>query len=72
MSSGKSNFTPEGRKAFEPMPAELAAFVAVASDNIALIRAQKKEEAFAFLADKTIPARNSLLGPLGSRKETPR
>ncbi|KQP02141.1 methyl-accepting chemotaxis protein [Pseudorhodoferax sp. Leaf265] len=43
-----------------------AAFWKVGEQNIQLIRDGRKEEAFAFLVDSTIPARNTLLGVLAT------
>jgi methyl-accepting chemotaxis protein len=66
---GRSMVTDAGRKAFEPLPALMQAFWAVGAENLRLIEAGKKEEAFAFLADKTVPARNLLLAPLAAEKQ---
>jgi methyl-accepting chemotaxis protein len=60
----KGLFTPAGRERFGAVPPALANFWRVGEDNIKLIQAGKKEEAFAFLVDKTIPARNQLLEQL--------
>jgi len=65
---GRAMSTPAGREAFVPMPALLRDFVAVATENVKLIQAGRKDEAFAFLVDKTIPARNRLLQPLNAEK----
>jgi methyl-accepting chemotaxis protein len=65
---GRANFTDEGRMAFEPMPALLEEFIEVAGENVRLIRADQKAEAFAFLADRTVPTRNQLLDPLAMEK----
>ena len=59
----------EGRKVFEPMPALMEEFWRVGALNIALIQAGKRDEAFAYLVDTTIPARNRLLAPLGAEKD---
>jgi methyl-accepting chemotaxis protein len=66
---GKANFTEAGRKAFEPMPAALKGFVDAAGENVKLIRADQKAEAFAFLVERTVPARNLLLAPLATEKK---
>ena len=65
---GKAMDSPEGRAAFAPMPGLLVDFVRVAGENIGLIRDGRKAEAFAFLADRTVAARNRLLGPLAAEK----
>jgi methyl-accepting chemotaxis protein len=57
-------FTPEGKKRFAHLPPRMAGFWEAGAANLALIEAGKKEEAFAFLVDKTIPARNALLDDL--------
>jgi methyl-accepting chemotaxis protein len=60
----KGLFTQAGRDRFASVPPVVADFWRVGGENIALIQAGKKEEAFAFLVDKTIPARNALLEQL--------
>ncbi|CAN7597777.1 methyl-accepting chemotaxis protein [Acidovorax sp. LjRoot194] len=65
---GKNMIDEEGRQAFAPLPALMTEFWAVGEENVKLIQAGKKEEAFAFLVDKTIPARNRLLQPLAAEK----
>jgi methyl-accepting chemotaxis protein len=57
----KRLFTPEGKENFKSLPPLFADFWKVGGANIALIKEGKKEEAFAFLVDNTIPARNRLL-----------
>ncbi|MCD6665734.1 MAG: methyl-accepting chemotaxis protein [Hydrogenophaga sp.] len=54
-------FSPEGKAHFKTLPPMLAEFWKVGEANIALIQSGQKEEAFAFLVDRTIPARNVLL-----------
>ena len=54
-------FSPEGRRRFVPVPDLLREFWRVGDLNLALIREGRKDEAFAFLVDRTIPARNALL-----------
>ena len=66
---GKAMATPAGRQAFEPMPALMKPFLALAGDTVKLIQDRKNDEAFAFLADKLVPARNQLLGPLAKEKK---
>ncbi|MFY8088674.1 MAG: methyl-accepting chemotaxis protein, partial [Rubrivivax sp.] len=66
---GKAMTTDAGRQAFKPMPALLEQFKQVATQNIELVQQGRKAEAFAFLVDKTIPARNALLAPLTAEKE---
>jgi methyl-accepting chemotaxis protein len=65
---GQGMTTAQGREAFAPLPDLAKAFWAVGGENIQLIQAGKKEEAFAFLADQTVPARNRLLAPLAAEK----
>ena len=57
-------FTEAGKKNFAPIPPMLAAFWEVGASNIALIQSGQTEEAFAYLVDRTIPARNALLEQL--------
>ena len=56
-------FTQAGKDQFAKtkIPDLMAKFWEVGGENIKLITDGKKEEAFAFLVDKTIPARNQLL-----------
>ena len=65
---GKAMATPAGLEAFKPLPALMTPFLALAGDTVKLIQADNKEEAFAFLADKLVPARNQLLAPLAAEK----
>ena len=65
---GKNMMDEDGRRAFAPLPSLMTEFWAVGEENVQLIQAGKKEEAFAFLVDKTIPARNRLLQPLAAEK----
>jgi methyl-accepting chemotaxis protein len=60
----KRLFTPEGKENFKSIPPMVDEFWKVGGANIALIKEGKKEEAFAFLVDNTIPARNRLLKQL--------
>ena len=57
-------FTQSGRDRFATMHPVVANFWRVGEENLKLIQAGKKDEAFAFLVDKTIPARNQLLEQL--------
>ncbi len=66
---GQGMLEPAGREAFAPLPALMDEFWAQGEANVALIQAGKKDEAFAFLVDKTIPARNRLLAPLAAEKK---
>jgi methyl-accepting chemotaxis protein len=65
----KGLFTQAGRDRFASLPPVVANFWRVGEENIALIQAGKKDEAFAFLNDKTIPARNQLLEQLANTVE---
>ncbi|MFN9012889.1 MAG: methyl-accepting chemotaxis protein [Pseudomonadota bacterium] len=66
---GKAQFTPEGKAAFTPMPALMREFWEIGGQNVRLIQEGRKAEAFAFLVDRTIGARNALLAPLAREKE---
>ena len=66
---GKGMVDEEGRAAYRPLPALMDTFWKIGEENVALIQAGRKEESFAFLVDKTIPARNALLAPLGLEKK---
>ncbi len=66
---GRGMIDEDGRRAFAPLPALMQSFWAIGADNVKLIQGDKKDEAFAFLVDKTIPARNALLTPLGLEKK---
>ena len=57
----KRLFTPEAKDHFKTLPPLLADFWKVGGDNINLIKEGRKEEAFAFLVDSTIPAGDRLL-----------
>lgn len=60
----KALMTPEGKRRFAVLPPLLEKFWEVGTENIKLIQAGQKAEAFAYLVDKTIPARNVLLTQL--------
>ena len=66
---GKAMTTDAGRQAFVPLPALAQEFWAIGGENIKLIKEGKMAEAFAYLVDKTIPARNRLLAPLAGEKK---
>ncbi|RYF23792.1 MAG: methyl-accepting chemotaxis protein [Comamonadaceae bacterium] len=66
---GDDMISEEGRRAYAPLPPLMQTFWTVGEQNLALIQAGRKEEAFAFLVDQTIPARNRLLAPLAAEKE---
>ena len=66
---GEGMIDDEGRAVFRPLPALMDGFWKAGEENVALIQAGRKEEAFAFLVDKTIPARNALLAPLAQEKK---
>ena len=66
---GRGMVTQEGRAAFAPLPPLMREFFAVADENVVLIRTGRKAEAFAFLADRTVPIRNRLLAPLAAEKK---
>ncbi|MDQ7746929.1 methyl-accepting chemotaxis protein [Hydrogenophaga pseudoflava] len=57
----KRLFSPQGKAHFVKLPPAVAEFWKVGEANIALIKEGKKDEAFVFLVDKTIPTRNALL-----------
>jgi methyl-accepting chemotaxis protein len=57
-------YTQAGRERFASLPPVVANFWRVGEENLKLIQEGKKEEAFGFLVDKTIPARNQLLEQL--------
>ena len=59
----------DGRKAFAPLPALMDEFWRHGEANVVLINEGRKDEAFAYLVDKTIPARNALLVPLSNEKK---
>lgn len=54
-------FSDEGRQRFAPVRGLVAQFWQVGEANLALIQQGKRDEAFDFLVQKTIPARNALL-----------
>ena len=54
-------FSPEGKAHFGSLPPLVAGFWKAGEANMALIQQGQKDEAFAYLVDVTIPARNALL-----------
>ena len=58
-----------GKAAFSPMQGLAVQFWVVATQNPALIERGEKDAAFAYLVDKTVPARNALLAPLAAEKK---
>jgi methyl-accepting chemotaxis protein len=62
-------YTPAGREAVAAMKPLLAAFWVVGEQNIKLLQAEQKDDAFVMLVDKTIPARNQLLAVLAEEKD---
>jgi methyl-accepting chemotaxis protein len=65
----KGLFTPAGRERFATLPPVMADFWRVGEENLKLIQAGRKDEAFAFLVDQTIPARNALLKQLSQTEK---
>ncbi len=63
---GVSDQEDRGGVGSRPLPGAMNAFFAAATANIELIKAGNKDEAMAFLVDKTIPARNAFLTPLSA------
>ncbi len=57
----KALYTESGRQRFAKLKPTVAAFWQAGEANLKLITDGKKTEAFAFLVDKTIPARNEVL-----------
>jgi len=66
---GEKLITAEGKAAFAAMQPVVADFWATAGENVALIKAGKKSEAFDFLVTKTIDARNRVLEAVKSERE---
>ena len=60
----KTILTPAGRAVYEKVPGQIKVFWEAGEANIKLIQEGKKDEAFAYLVDTTIPARNLLLAAL--------
>ena len=57
-------YTDNGRTVFAKLPGVLEQFWSAGNQNIRLIQDGRKDEAFAFLVDHTIPARNAVLAVL--------
>ena len=57
-------FSDGGKQRFASIPPKFTQFWAVGTENLQLIQAGQKEAAFAYLVDRTIPARNELLAVL--------
>jgi methyl-accepting chemotaxis protein len=57
-------FTSAGKERFEAIPPAVQAFWVQGEANVKLIAEGRKDEAFAYLVDHTIPARNALLKEL--------
>ncbi|MGJ7519363.1 methyl-accepting chemotaxis protein [Variovorax sp. LT1P1] len=67
---GRDSVSPAARKAFDEDFKKLASeFWAIGEVNIKLIEAGRKDEAFDFLVEKTIPARNKVLAWLKTEKD---
>ena len=66
---GQGMFDDERRQAFVPLQGLVNEFWKVGEENLRLIQDGKKDEAFAFLVDRTIPARNKILTVLDSEKK---
>ena len=66
---GEGMIDDAGHQAFAPLPALMTEFWRIGEANVKLIQEGKKEEAFAYLVDHTIPARNALLKPLAQEKK---
>ena len=66
---GQGMFDDEGRQAFVPLQGLVNEFWKVGEENLRLIQDGKKDEAFAFLVDRAIPARNKILTVLDSEKK---
>jgi methyl-accepting chemotaxis protein len=58
-----------GRQAYAPLPALMDGFWRHGEANVKLIQEGRKDDAFAYLVDQTIPARNALLTPLANEKK---
>ncbi|MGI9215553.1 MAG: methyl-accepting chemotaxis protein [Hydrogenophaga sp.] len=54
-------YTEQGKQQFAQLPPLMGAFWVIAEKNVALIQAGQRDQAFAFLVDETIPARNQVL-----------
>ena len=63
---GKNLSTAAGKQRLEGLRATMPAFWSAAAENVKLIEAGQRAEAFAFLVEKTIPARNAVLEQLNA------
>ncbi len=66
---GQGMFDDEGRQAFVALQGLVNEFWKVGEENLRLIQDGKKDEAFAFLVDRAIPARNKILAVLDGEKK---
>ena len=66
---GKAAVSPADKAAFAPLQSLATQFWEVGGENLALIERGDKAASFAFLVDKTVPARNLLLVPLAAEKK---
>ncbi len=66
---GKDAKSAADQAAFAPLKSLAVQFWGVGVENLTLIERGDKEAAFAFLVDKTVPARNALLVPLAEEKK---
>jgi methyl-accepting chemotaxis protein len=57
----RSLYTVAGRQRFEKIPPAMAGFLKTAGENLEAVKAGDMQRGFAFLVDRTIPARNALL-----------
>jgi len=64
----KGLFTAAGKEGWVKVPGAMQRFLQVAGENNQLVEAGRREEAFAFLVEKTIPARNDLITLLAEAK----
>ena len=61
--------SPEGKAHYTKLPPVLADFWRAGEANLALIQQERLDEAFAFLVENTIPARNALLRELDAGRQ---
>ena len=57
-------FSEQGRQRFSSIPGLMKTFWSHGESNLALVQQGRRDEAFAYLGDRTIPARNALLAAL--------
>ena len=57
-------FSEQGRQRFSSIPGLMKTFWSHGESNLALVQQGRRDEAFAYLVDRTIPARNALLAAL--------